>query len=89
MSGICFQTTLFVGVCVTKNDWLRHQRSLKSSFEHIAQAWDNQVLIFLVVQGDKKSKVSYADLPDYVSFFETEFMGYQELEIYALKRQFL
>ncbi len=75
MSGICFQTTLFVGVCVTKNDWLRHQNSLKSSFEHIAQAWGNQVLIFLVVQGDKKSKTSYADLPDYVSVFETEFMG--------------
>lgn len=75
MSGICFQPTLFVGVCVTKNDWLSYQESLKSSFEHIAQAWDYQVLIFLVVQGDKKSKASYGDLPDYVIFFETEFMG--------------
>lgn len=66
---------LFVGVCLTKTDWLAHKKALTVSILHIVDAWGGNALVFVVLQGNKDLKISSAELPDYLHFFETDFMG--------------
>lgn len=70
-----FNVKLFVGLCLTKSDWFAHKNSLILSLRNIVEAWDKQVLVFIVLQGDSSLKIKKDDYPDYIVFFETEFMG--------------
>ena len=77
---------LFVGVCLTKTDWLAHKKALTVSIQHIVDAWGGNALVFVVLQGNKDLKISSAELPDYLHFFETDFMGVSNARNLCLER---
>lgn len=77
---------LLVGVCLTKTDWLAHKKTLTLSFQHIVDAWGDNALVFLVLQGNKDLKISSIDFPDYLYLFETDFMGVSNARNLCLER---
>lgn len=77
---------LFVGVCLTKADWLAHKKTLVRSFQNIVDAWGGAALVYTVLQGNKDLKISNADLPDYLHLFETDFMGVSKARNLCLER---
>lgn len=77
---------LLVGVCLTKTDWLAHKKTLIPSFQHIVDAWRDNVLVFVVLQGNKGLNISSSDLPDYICLFEIDFMGVSNARNVCLDR---
>lgn len=77
---------LFVGVCLTKTDWLANVKTLIPSFQHIVDAWGGDVLVFVVLQGSEGEKISRSDLPDNLCLFEIDFMGVSNARNLCLER---
>ncbi|EKO3674148.1 hypothetical protein M3923_002838 [Vibrio metschnikovii] len=75
MNQINVGVDLLVGICLTKKDWLQYKDNLIISCQNISQAWDNKVIFFVVLQGNKNEIISQTDLPDSFFLYETEAMG--------------
>lgn len=76
---------LLVGVCLTKTDWIANKKTLILSFQNIVDAWQRNVLVLVVLQGNEDEKISSPDLPDYLCLFEIDFMGVSNARNLCLK----
>lgn len=77
---------LLVGVCLTQADWREYEKTLLLSFQHIVDAWGNNVLVFVVLQGKDNIEILNCNLPYYLTLFHTEFMGVSSARNLCLER---
>ncbi|MEL4300478.1 hypothetical protein ACE02Z_02545 [Shewanella xiamenensis] len=86
MNQLRSDVDLLVGVCLTKTDWLAYKKTLIPSFQNIVEAWQRNVIVFVVLQGNEGEHISITDLPDYLCLFEVDFMGVSNARNLCVKR---